>query len=313
MKNWLFIITVGVFFVLSAENGWAEMRTGISSPIGRGTMPPSSVRSGLVRSPNPIDTSGNLLITGNVRGSKYFRGIIPYRATSDFDAGLGSSSLDSFLRRSAGSEDFGTFTAKLRPYYSPTRTVTTTRADYPGVFRPPTMLKGRSSAAGGLTLPALPKKSAWGGLNTTAPGLSVAGRGRPMSMNPRELEKLLSNEIDEHPQDSKQIPDEDAEKQYQKQMELFRRNLQQAKDKAAELKRSLTEKDNSLQLPAEPEKQTLKKPEEQRSEYSLPDVYKQIETEEQGEDARQIETQSAKERGSEDGRLDIASKIILLV
>ena len=298
MKSWLFIIGVWVFFVLSAQAGQSEMRTGINNPIGRGTTPPSSVRSGLVRSPNPIDTSGNLLITGNVRGSRYFRGIVPYRATTDFRAGLGSSSLDSFLRRSAGSEDFGTFSSKTRPCYSPTRTVTTTRAGYPGVFKPPTMIKG--SGADRFAQPSLPR------LNTTALGLSVAGKGRPMSMNPLELEKLLSTEIDVHQQDSKQIPAEDAEKQYKKQMELFRRNLQQAKDKAAELKRSLVEKDDSLQVPAEPEKQTLKKPEEQRSEDSLPDIYKQIEIEEQGEDvSQQFETQSPKEQRSEDSRLDV--------
>jgi len=110
----------------------------INNPAGLPTVPPSSVRSGLVRSPNPIDTRGNLVITGNVRGGKNFRGIVPYRSGTDFWGNVGSSSLDSFLRRSAGSEDFGRYTGRILPYYSRSQTVTTTRAGGRGVFRPGT-------------------------------------------------------------------------------------------------------------------------------------------------------------------------------
>jgi len=136
------LVAAGVFFLFFS----ASVRA-VDNPVGSGLVPPSTFRSGLVRSPNPIDTSGNLLITGNIRGGRYFRGVVPYRAPSDFVAAAGSvphgsSSLDSFLRDSAGSEDFGrytgSYTGRYGQYYSPTATVTTTRSGSRGVFTPPT-------------------------------------------------------------------------------------------------------------------------------------------------------------------------------
>ncbi|HUT30192.1 MAG TPA: hypothetical protein VMX13_10405 [Sedimentisphaerales bacterium] len=103
----------------------SEIALGIENPAGLATVPPSSIRSGLVPSPNPINTSGNLLITGNVGGDKHFRGVVPYRATSDFSGSLGSASLDSFLRRSYIPSGFDLYTRTYQPYYSPSRTITT--------------------------------------------------------------------------------------------------------------------------------------------------------------------------------------------
>jgi hypothetical protein len=103
----------------------SEIALAIENPAGLATVPPSSIRSGLVPSANPIDTSGNLLITGNVGGDKHFRGVVPYRATSDFSGSLGSASLDSFLRRSYIPSGFDLYTRTYQPYYSPSRTVTT--------------------------------------------------------------------------------------------------------------------------------------------------------------------------------------------
>ena len=166
MKNRLFIIVVLMVFFCGIS--WAirnpadlatvppsEVSSAIRNPADLATVPPSSIRSGLFRSPNPIDTSGNLVVTGNVAGSRYFRGIVPYRATSEFSGELGSSSLDSFLRRSAGSEDIGRYTGAFIPYYSPSATVTTTRPGYYGVFRPlTTRIQGR--AVDEMALPSLP-------------------------------------------------------------------------------------------------------------------------------------------------------------
>jgi len=91
------------------------------APVGISTVPPSSLRSGLVRSPNPMGSSGNLIVTGNVTGGKHFRGLVPYRSSYDFRGRLGSSDFDSFLRRSAGSEDYN-YIGKSRAYYSRSRT-----------------------------------------------------------------------------------------------------------------------------------------------------------------------------------------------
>ena len=101
MKGRVVYIAFVVFLAaVSAVDGQVGGR------LGRGTTPVSSTRSGrsgLIRSPNPIDTSTNLVITGNVGGGRHFRGVVPYRATTDFGAVNPSSSLDSFLRRASGS------------------------------------------------------------------------------------------------------------------------------------------------------------------------------------------------------------------
>lgn len=106
------------------------------NPAGLSTVPPSSIRSGLVESRNPIDNSGNLVVTGNVRGGRHFRGVIPYNSRTRFEASLGSSALDSFLRYSADWGDFGGYTGEVRPFYSRSATVVTTRAGQPRVYRP---------------------------------------------------------------------------------------------------------------------------------------------------------------------------------
>ena len=138
MKNRLFIIVMAVFFTVFSATSRSIENPAIRNPAGLSTVPPSSIQSGLISNPNPIDTSGNLLITGNVRRGMHFRGTVPYGSTTSFRAGLGSSSLSSFLRDSAGTEDFGRYTGKYRvqPYYSQSKTVTTTMPGYSGVFRP---------------------------------------------------------------------------------------------------------------------------------------------------------------------------------
>jgi len=137
MKNWLFITVVVVFFTLSSPISFSIENFAIRNPAGLSTVPPSSIQSGLISNRNPIDTSGNLVITGNVRRGRHFRDTVPYGSTTSFRGGLGSSSLSSFLRDSAGAEDFGRYAGKYRvqPYYLRSQTVTTTRPGYSGVFR----------------------------------------------------------------------------------------------------------------------------------------------------------------------------------
>ena len=72
---------------------------GLSPAAGPPSSPVISAggQSGLIRSVNPIDTSRNLVITGNVRDGRHFRGIVPYGSTTDFGGTSPSSSFDSFL------------------------------------------------------------------------------------------------------------------------------------------------------------------------------------------------------------------------
>ena len=138
MKAWQIVIIVAFFVASFSPAGGSVGNPGLRNPAGYSTVPPSSYRNGLVTNPNPIDTTGNLLITGNVRRGKYFHGSVPYRSTTSFDATLGSSALNSFLRDTAGSEDFQDRSDKYRiqPFYSPTQTVTTMMPGRSEVFNP---------------------------------------------------------------------------------------------------------------------------------------------------------------------------------
>ena len=154
------MIAVVLSAVLCWQTSWSIENPGIGNPVGPSTIPPSTFRSGLVNSPSPIDTSGNLLITGNVRRGRHFRGTVPYRSTTSFGSSLGSSSRSSFLRDTAGSEDLQTYSNKYgtQPYYSPSETVTT-------------MTPGRSE----IFMPANTKASARAQQNTRSEGTGLFG------------------------------------------------------------------------------------------------------------------------------------------
>ena len=161
MKNRVFMVAALLSTLLFTPLSGSIENPGIGNPVGPSTIPPSTIRSGLVNTPAPIDTTGNLLITGNVRDGRHFRGTVPYRSATSFGSSLGSSSLNSFLRDSAGSENFRTYTRQYgtRPYYSRSETVTTMMPGRSGVFRPASMrLSARAqqdirSAGSGVSVP----------------------------------------------------------------------------------------------------------------------------------------------------------------
>jgi len=294
MKARLLFIAV-VFFTFSSGKSRA-----IENPVGSGTVPPSGPPmsgNNLIRSPNPIDTSANLLITGNIRRGRHFRGIVPYRGPSDFGDTLGSSSLDSFLRDSAGSEDLGRFSGRYEPYYSPSKTVTAIRPGRSAIFRPPTAgIAGAAASPDAIgTLPALPKQGALSDRGTAAGTQSVISnvwepvrdiRFRPMSRTTQELEKILLSEVEKYQQSSKLIPADDTGKEYRQQMEQFQRDLKQASDKADELERSLMDRYDSSRLfttrkPSEDVSQSRRDaetliPQQQPDEDKQFDVYEQM-------------------------------------
>jgi len=275
MKGRFFIIAAVVFFTGVSGSGWAIENPAIRNPVGFGTLTPSNIRSGLIRSPNPMDTSGNLVITGNIRGGRHFRGIVPYRASSYFGAVTGSSSLDSFLRGSVGSEDFGRYTGAYKPFYSPSRTVTTTRPGQVGVVTPPTAkIWGHTADFDSVrTLPSLSKKQALsyhdtGILGSRFNGLRFAGSqiqgnafwglaegrgirtGRPMSTGPLEMERAILVEVDAQIYRDKDRILAHREKAAREEtwIEQFRGELEQAERRVAELEKSLSNQDESLRL-----------------------------------------------------------------
>jgi len=251
---------------------------GISNPVGRGNIPagstpggvgsgrvPGSVyRSGLVRSPNPIERSSNLAVTGNVRGGKHFRGIVPYQSRYDFWAELPSSSLDSFFRYSAGSEDIvgGADKYRAQPYYSGTRTVTTSKPGNRGVFQSVnTRIDDRARSKP--VLSALPKQNVSVREDEVIAYTRPRSQGlRPLSMSPAELERVILEEIESLDPERKRLADEGSRLRISPLLE----DLRKVSDKAPELKllpgratseaevrRNLLAEDDLLQLPTRTE------------------------------------------------------------
>ena len=138
------ILTISIVFFLTGF-----LSADPANPVGTGREPSSSGRSeGLRRTPNPIDSSSNDIITGNIAGDKYFRGSVPYGSTTDFGGTSESTSLDNFLRRSASSSTYDYNTGKYKPYYSTSGSVATIRPGRSTVFSAPRVDFSGKSATG---------------------------------------------------------------------------------------------------------------------------------------------------------------------
>jgi tetratricopeptide (TPR) repeat protein len=270
MKNWLLIIVVVLFFTLDSGAVWPQTQSGIENhairnPVGLSTVPLSSFQSGLYDNPNPVDTSSNLVITGNIRRGRHFRGTMPYQSATSFRTTLGSTSLQSFLRDSASAEDFGRYTGKYRtrPYYSPTETVATTRPGRSGVFKPAgTRISSRAPDAFGLEPLALSSRStSVSDIRLWGPQTQYSALRQPqsISLSPQEIEQLARRELGIYQRGERLDRTEGIRQQYQSQPEgtanaikgvwepeLLWRGLKQIRDESAELQQNLAEKDDSL-------------------------------------------------------------------
>jgi tetratricopeptide (TPR) repeat protein len=229
-----FIIAVFCGVGLSLEN------PSVGNPVGSGTAPPTARQPGLVKSPNPIDTSGNLVITGNVANGMQFRGVVPYNSPTSFYAppgtlGRTSGGIDSFLRNTAGSQNFETSSGGLTPYYSPVWTVTTTQ---PG---------GRVVATGDYG------KDSFTGAGTNLPGAQVGyyqgvnssqnGR-RPLSMSREDLEKLVQSDVARYPKDGQ--ADSKLQDQFWRDMGI---QLQRKDDKlSTDIAKPVTGNESNLEI-----------------------------------------------------------------
>ena len=242
MKNRLFIMLAAAFFATLSEKARPVTPLGaanpaIRRPIGPATVPQSSIRSGLFPSRNPVDTTGNLMITGNVAGGRHFQGTVPYNSISAFQGTTNSTTLDSFLRRSAGTGAFGAQPGGYTPYYSPSGTVTSTRPGLRSVIRPPTAtIEGQ--AAEGFAVPARPREQHLAKPEVVIPSI----RYRPMRLSPQQLERLISDGVLTHAE-AKRLVDE----QNVGQMERLQRDIQQLQHRAPSLRQSLIVRDKSLQ------------------------------------------------------------------
>jgi tetratricopeptide (TPR) repeat protein len=238
MNKIVFIIALLFVFLSNSTRA-------VQNPVGSPTTPPSSRKSGLVKTINPIDTSSNLTVTGNVRRGRHFRGIVPYQSYTDFRVPTASSTIESFLRDSAGSEDFGSYKDKYQPqpYYSQTRSVTSTSPAGPAIFRP---------TYGRIATPPVPpsmmiqKPEQEFTLNRLVK--SSYQKTRPMEKKPWELEDLSPLQIAKYRQTTEKTDEQDEQK-----LEKFRSDLKLVTEKTAEVKQQLLEQ-KLYRKPQEPKK-----------------------------------------------------------
>ena len=262
MNTRIFIIVAVIVFLFVNGNCFG-LDYSIDNNLGVPKLPTSGPGDSFVV-PSPLNNSSNLVVTGNVRGLKYFRGVVPYSAAHDFDATLGSSELSSFLRRSA-SVDYHAGSGTYQPYYLPSKTVTTvSRGSASGLEW--TTIK-RSKGTGDFVIPS-PRR--------------VLERNyepvRPLSMSPYEIQRLISE--DYYKQDSKEL----SEAIRKGRDEFFTRDLNESlQDKTKQRivdksQRPLIPEETELKI-AEPE--TAINPEtfyfgKETAEQKTPDVFEQM-------------------------------------
>jgi len=195
-----------VFVVITAFMVFASAGLGIESPLGPAPGPPvgnpTAPQTSLSRAGSelmPTDqysygAEGNRIVTGNVPSGRHFRypeGIVPYYSVaefypSDFEiaTGLGSGSLNSFIRRSAGVGYPQTGLLFNQPYYLPSQTATSLTRGSESGLEPP-----RATFPGGTDNFAPPVPP--------TPGREYFyGQQRPLSRSMKELEDIISREIE---------------------------------------------------------------------------------------------------------------------
>lgn len=201
------------FFFIIVLTGAATLsfalESPVSSPIGPPTVPPSSLTNDLTTQTQVnYGADGNLTVTGNVTGSRYFRGIVPYRSITEFDAELGFTSLNSFIRRSAGQPYYDKIPAQTQPYYPPSRTVTSMqRYGRDGL----TLSKIELSALSGIPILPLPEED------------TIYRRQRPLSLGANELEKMIDLQLQfmkEQEAEAEVLPEEGEKFNYFGEIEI---------------------------------------------------------------------------------------------
>ena len=218
--------------------------------------PPGAVASNsLVPSINPIDTSSNLAVTGQLRRGRHFRGIVPYRSTTDFRASTPSSSLDSFLRDSAGSEDFGRYSTKYtpQPFHSPTRTVTSTRPGQTSIFSPSKISSAGTTIKDTTGYSSRRQETEYDYINYY--------ENRPLASGSEQFQQNVLTEVEKYlqkigAQKVQQSTHKQKVKQQDEKLLQFNKQLQDMKQKTEDLKKSLL----TLDDPKQPQQREDKQP-----------------------------------------------------
>ncbi|MHC4882807.1 MAG: hypothetical protein ACYTCV_09450 [Planctomycetota bacterium] len=150
----------------------------------RSSAPPSSgQRQRFISGPNTYGRSGNDIVSGNVSGMKYFRGVVPYGSsyyTGAYASDSGSNAVSNFLRRSADPIVNDRNPGQPRSYYDPGRTVSSYR-------RP-----DQTSELSAPTLTGQGRRSSYIIPQPVAPSVYGRYQERPLSTNNMDLEQILA-------------------------------------------------------------------------------------------------------------------------
>ena len=283
--NFIITLTVGFFFGSAVCFGIDDYS--IDNNLGAPRLPTSDARDSFVV-PSPLNSNSDLVVTGNVAGGKHFRGVVPYRAGSDFGAGLGSGEIGSFLRRSAPIS-YRTSPGTYQPYYLPSGTVTTIRRGFVSG------LSGQSIKASGGTgdfTPITPEEAL--ALEQFGPRGhlgEIYEQTKPLSMSPYDTQRLISE--DYRKQDQKEL----AEAMLKSKDAGFVRDIKEGQKD--EIKQRIVDKSQRPSVPEEPEFKILEPaealnpetfyfPKEEDTHQIKPDVFEQMR---QGLDERTSERQ----------------------
>ena len=153
------------------------------SPIGSPTVPPSSIRNNLIDTgQGNYGTSENLLGTGY---NNHFRGIMPYGSTVIFEPGLGLTSFESFIRRSAEQSFIDQHPALTELYYLPPKTIASFKSGNEYGLMPPNTLNLGTGLSGFALHPSLKIEG------------DISNRQqRPLSMNTNEMQILIDQQLE---------------------------------------------------------------------------------------------------------------------
>ncbi len=249
MKRGLFIINIAIVLAAAAwsANSPYIQNPSVNNPVSTGNVPQSSISTGLVRSPNPIDTTMNNVVTGNVAGGRYFRGVVPYNSVSDFGGRLGGlSPVESFMRYSADTGDLAPFTGRPTPYYSPISTVSILSPGTRGRVLMPSYMNLYSPTGSSSGLGPLPNQQYIPPTTSYLTNLQL----RPLSTDAQGLEKILSQDAAKYPQGGIQ-----AIQQYQAKLEKAGDELKEQPGKIPDIQQNVTDQLNPPQTNPEDKKQ----------------------------------------------------------
>lgn len=189
MKSVTFYILLIIGLSLSAICRGAPENPNVGTSFQSVTTPPSAnQRRRLITSPNPLNAGSNSVVTGNVGGLRYFRGVVPYGSQyySGADLGdTGTDSVSSFLRRSTDPILSDRNPGRTRVYYEPRRTVSSFYIQ-----------NGQRTAISETTPRAQPRNSPISLPNLLDNSVWTEDMQRPLSSNNQELDKILSRQFE---------------------------------------------------------------------------------------------------------------------